>query len=123
MAEISTKLKLVASNLGIMSVARKFYLNKYFSQLQSKYRQFLKTGDIPLPDTLIWEPTGKCNLRCRMCYINFSVTTKSKEMSIEDFKVMVNKIPTLKKITLIGGELFLRKDIFDILEFLKSKNI
>lgn len=123
MAEISTKLKLIASNLGIMSTARRLYLKRYFSQLQDKYRKFLETGDIPLPDTLIWEPTGKCNLRCRMCYINFSVTTKSKEMSLEDFKTMVNKIPTLKKITLIGGELFLRKDIFDMLEFLVSKDI
>ncbi len=123
MTKISTKLKLVASDLGVMGVARKFYLNRYYSKLRGMYRSFLETGDIPLPDSLIWEPTGKCNLRCRMCYINFAVTTKSKEMSFEDFKIMVNKVPTLKNITLIGGELFLRRDIFEILEFLQTKGI
>src|SRR3989338_11185611 len=120
---VPNNLKLLASKLGLMQYARYFYMNKYFADMTSEYKKFLFTGDIPLPDTLIWEPTGKCNLRCRMCYINFSVTTKSKEMSLEDFKTMVNKIPTLKKTVLIGGELFLRKDIFDMLEFLRSKNI
>ena len=123
MSSISTTLKTLATNLGVMSTARRLYLKHYFSNLQQEYKEFLKTGDIPMPEMIIWEPTGKCNLRCRMCYINFSVTTKSKEMSLEDFRSMINKIPTLKKTVLIGGELFLRKDIFDMLEFLRSKNI
>jgi len=120
---VPNTLKQLATNLGLMQYARKSYLKKYYSHLEDEYKQFIKSGDIPLPDTIIWEPTGKCNLRCKFCYINFSVTTKSKEMTFEDFKTMMNKMPFIKKITAIGGELTLRTDIIDILKFCREKNI
>ena len=120
---IPNNIKQLASNLGLMQYARRVYLKKYYSHLEDDYQKFIKTGDVPLPDTFIWEPTGKCNLRCKFCYINFGVTTKSKEMTFEDFKTMMNKMPFIKKITAIGGELTLRTDIIDILKFCREKNI
>ncbi|HIH26114.1 radical SAM protein [Candidatus Woesearchaeota archaeon] len=123
MSFVPNKLKNLASNLGVMNVARKYYLKKYYENLEDKFHEYRESGKVPMPDTLIWEPTGKCNLRCRMCYINFAVTTKVREMTLDEFKIMINKIPSLKKIMMIGGELFLRKDIFDMLEFLRTKGI
>ena len=123
MFSIPNKIKNLASNLGVMDIARKYYLKRYYLNLEEKFYEYKKTGKLPMPDTLIWEPTGKCNLRCRMCYINFAVTTKTKEMTLDEFKIMINKIPSLKKINMIGGELFLRKDIFEMLDYLRTKGI
>ena len=120
---VSKRLRKVASNIGILDFARKAYLKRYRAGLQEQYEGYKKTKNVPLPDYVVFEPTGKCNLRCRMCYINFDVTTKLKDVNAEKFKIMIDKMPFIKKISLIGGELFVRRDIFDMLDYLESKNI
>jgi MoaA/NifB/PqqE/SkfB family radical SAM enzyme len=47
----------------------------------------------------------------------------SDELKINEIKTIINKLPQMKFITLIGGEPFMRKDIYDILAYLKEKNI
>lgn len=120
---VPNKIKNIATKIGVMDIARKYYLKRYYAHLEEQFLEYRKTGKLPMPDHLIWEPTGKCNLRCRMCYINFAVTTKTREMTLDEFKLMIDKIPTLKKISMIGGELFLRKDIFDMLDYLITKGM
>src|SRR3989344_329685 len=120
---VPNNLKLLASKLGLMQYARYFYMNKYFADMTSEYKKFLFTKDIPLPDSLIWEPTGKCNLRCKFCFINFDSTTKFKEMTFEDFKIMINKMPFIRHINMVGGELTLRHDLVDIIKYCKDKKI
>src|SRR3989344_4032614 len=104
---INNKLKSLASRFGIMQYAREFYIKKYFADMCRDYLKFSASNDMPLPDSILWEPTGKCNLRCSFCFINFDSTTKVKEMNFEEFKVMMDKMPFLKHINMVGGELTL----------------
>ena len=86
----------------------KFYRDMSFAARTSKF-----------PLKAMFELTYKCNFRCVHCYV---VTDKrKKELSAEGVKVILDQ---LKKagcfhVGFTGGELFLRKDIFEILNYAK----
>ncbi len=78
----------------------------------------LKDGSSLNPTRAVFYPTYRCNLHCRMCYQN-NHNRFVAELSLEDIK----KIFTgsgIKQIHLVGGEIFVRKDIYDILRFFDS---
>ncbi len=70
----------------------------------------------PLLATLIL--TNRCNLRCVMC--EYSKKEKSKEIGINEIKKICES--NVSKIILIGGEVFLRPDILDIIRLIKARN-
>lgn len=117
------KLKLFVTKIGLLGLFRYlFYILKRY-QLRSKYRKYLSNGKLPLPDTVYFDMTFKCNLRCKMCYLDFDTVSKIKELTYEEIVTIFNKMPFIKKVTLIGGEILVRKDIFQILDYFQSKNI
>ena len=70
-----------------------------------------------------------CNLKCRHCWIDpkFSIdkTPKSDEI---DIKTLISALEEcrqlgMKSIKVTGGEPFLRSDIFELLDYSKSKNL
>lgn len=71
--------------------------------------------------TVIFEITNRCNLYCNHCCNNAS-TKSDFELDTETVKIIlkyiVEKNPV--RITLSGGEPMIRKDFFDILEYLRS---
>ena len=88
---------------------------------------YKKTGKVPIPERFIFDLTFKCNLHCKMCYINFPSMWKKKtidgtmELTTEQIKKVFDKIPKITHITLIGGEIFARKDIFEILDYFQER--
>lgn len=61
-----------------------------------------------------------CNLRCRHCYLDFS------EKDIVPFETVCNYLDQLAdhgcpELVLTGGEIFLRKDLLDIVAYTESK--
>lgn len=73
------------------------------------------------------EITGKCNLGCVYCY-NSRFNNKKvirDEMTTEQIKQLITEASVMgcKRFVFSGGEPFLRKDIFDIIEFCKGKDI
>jgi len=74
---------------------------------------------------LLFEITKSCNLSCRHCYtVNFENNGRRtcKDLSLNQIKYIFNKIKRLniKNLVLTGGEPFLRKDIFEIMDFARS---
>lgn len=70
--------------------------------------------------TCIFDLLIPCNLRCRHCYLDFS------ETDIMPFDEVCSYLDQLAdhgcpEITLTGGEIFLRKDLIDILAYAESK--
>lgn len=68
--------------------------------------------------------TNRCNLNCGYCCVESENSTKFKELSFEEVKNMIDVV--LKKlkptfINLSGGEIFLRKDIYDIISYIRSE--
>ncbi len=95
--------------------------NRYNSMKRKRaYKKMKETGEAPLPKRILFEPTQRCNLRCKMCFFNRDMTVKPNEMTLDEIKKIFDRIKFAKFVNLIGGEVMLRKDIFDIMDYLKS---
>jgi len=69
------------------------------------------------------EITLRCNLACPMCE-NRLIKNPQGDMSFEQFKKIIDGMPTLISINLTGiGESLLNTDVFKMIEYAKSKGI
>lgn len=77
------------------------------------------------PQDVQFEVTMKCNLNCIMCHQKKRRESKKKEVSLKDVKRIIDNfsVGPIKRVKLIGGEIFLRKDILEIISYLQQKNI
>ncbi|WP_186323884.1 radical SAM protein [Bacillus thuringiensis] len=68
-----------------------------------------------------WYITGKCNLRCRHCYL----TDYTKQMSFERIENFIKYFASKKVrgIGLLGGEPLIRDDLEDIVYLISKENI
>ena len=69
---------------------------------------------------LMFEPTQRGNLRCKMCYQDRTAMGQRKELTLEQIISFFNRAPYMRKVTLIGGEVFLRPDILDVIRYVES---
>ncbi len=65
--------------------------------------------------------TNKCNLKCSFCSQNSSMNS-GEELSFDEIKTIIDKIMMFNplKIVLTGGEPMIRKDFFDIIDYIKG---
>jgi len=88
-----------------------------------KIIHFWKTGrTFQSPEEVCIELTRRCNLRCSMCFQQHNQIRAEDELSLEEIKNVFNKLKP-KTINLTGGEIFIRNDIFDILDYFAAKGI
>jgi MoaA/NifB/PqqE/SkfB family radical SAM enzyme len=67
--------------------------------------------------------TDKCNYKCTFCNRQYDNISSSKDMNEEIVNIVLNKFPTVNGFCMCGfGSPFLNKDIFKIINLLKSKN-
>lgn len=92
-----------------------------------KYKKSLPPEYIfSFPNQLILKLTEACNLRCKHCFYaeNPNYYNKKSEFSTSEIKKLidffVDEINVLF-ITLTGGEVFVRDDFLEILEYIKRK--
>lgn len=93
------------------------------SEIPNSYaKKILKTS--PILSLIQWELTTKCNLHCLHCY-NRSGENKDKDLSIKEIFDIIDQADELGvwQFDLTGGEMFLRDDIIDILEYFYKKRI
>ncbi|MGM0395831.1 MAG: putative heme d1 biosynthesis radical SAM protein NirJ1 [Bacillota bacterium] len=74
---------------------------------------------------VVWNCTNTCNLACRHCYANSENKSFKEELTTEEAKEFIDDLSEYKVPVLLisGGEPLLRKDIFEIIKYAKSKNI
>ncbi|MDF2954694.1 radical SAM protein [Candidatus Alkanophaga liquidiphilum] len=80
----------------------------------------------PPPPLLVHlEVTKRCNLRCIHCAIRADVLDKSEELSIDEIESLIDSLSSLGTmyLSMSGGEPFLRKDIFDLIKYGKSRGL
>ncbi|MDI6756834.1 MAG: radical SAM protein [Endomicrobiia bacterium] len=89
--------------------------------LKSSDKLFLATYRANIPLTVIFEITRDCNLACRHCYIP-SADRKLKGLPTEKVKKILRDAARAGAMYVIftGGEIFLRRDIFEIIAFAKN---
>jgi MoaA/NifB/PqqE/SkfB family radical SAM enzyme len=81
------------------------------------------TNEKPKKETLNWELTLDCNFNCAMCTQQELKKDGLKEISTEEVKKTIDGLADIGHISFLGGETFLRQDIFDIFHYLDKKMI
>lgn len=94
------------------------------NKLEKKIKALIRSGKLPFskkaPDEyrLAYEPTIRCNLKCKMCYQGQTRALRREELNTADsFKVFEKLKDKVKTIKLIGGEPTVRDDIFEIISY------
>jgi radical SAM protein with 4Fe4S-binding SPASM domain len=95
-------------------ISKMLYKRRYKKMVGNGYR-------VPVPKNFFITPTIRCNLNCKMCFIRKCANLK--EMSTDEFKRVVDGIPEMRYVNLTGGEVFVRRDMFDLLDYLEKKGI
>jgi radical SAM protein with 4Fe4S-binding SPASM domain len=69
------------------------------------------------------EPTIVCNLACKFC-ISPELNRSTKFMTAEQFELILDRIPSLEKVSLVGvGEPLLNKDLMKMVKAAKRRRI
>ncbi|HYD63716.1 MAG TPA: radical SAM protein [Noviherbaspirillum sp.] len=82
----------------------------------------------PLPEYVQIEPVGQCNLRCRMCPIQFRGDGGPGQprayMDVEVFRRLVDQFPAMTELQLQGlGEPLLHLHFFDMVRYAAERGI
>lgn len=77
---------------------------------------------------VLWALGSKCNLKCKYCYFGVSKpkegTVALPDATTENILDFIKKIDNrISLVCLAGGEPLLNKDLYDIVEALKKKNL
>ncbi|MCX7780921.1 MAG: radical SAM protein [Negativicutes bacterium] len=65
---------------------------------------------------VVWNMTGRCNLRCRHCYIDAEDRDYAGELSTAEAKQFIDDLAAMKVPVLLfsGGEPLVRQDLFEL---------
>jgi radical SAM protein with 4Fe4S-binding SPASM domain len=75
------------------------------------------------PFLVVWDYTRACNLNCEHCYENATREQAPDELTTEEAKQAVDKLEKagVVAVAFSGGEPLMRKDIFEVAGYAKSK--
>ena len=73
---------------------------------------------------VVWEMTGRCNLKCIHCHA-FAGAAAYDELSKEEGNALIDQIATsgIRSLVFTGGETLLREDLFELIEYAKSRGL
>ena len=108
-------------------IAKVFYQRNILSLFKEKVSNniiSIKKYAVPYIEKAQWSITGKCNYKCKHCYM-FAPDSKYGELKLEQCFSIIRQLNEcgIDKIALTGGEPLIRKDFFKIIEKLKENNI
>ena len=119
-------LRRLVSLSGAMPLARRLAGVYRRRAHERKIERFLRerTGVANrLPSGAVYEGTMRCNLHCGFCWVGDLLNLEGEwreELPIETLRTAFPDQVGLQ-INLTGGEIFMRKDIFEVLELFRSK--
>lgn len=114
-SQIATIFKTTLKMNGLSGLKTLFYA---YLNLKSEP---LKLSTLPIMAQI--EPTLYCNFKCQIC-INPVTDREKRHLKLGEFKDILNGIPSLRKISLVGaGEPLLNPDIFEMILYAKSSRI
>ena len=92
---------------------------------RSVIRSIQQGGRFPYPREVQFEITMRCNLNCIMCHQKKRRLEGAADLSFASITKIIDAIDTgcIRRIKLIGGEVFVRKDLLDILSSLEKRRI
>jgi len=83
-----------------------------------------KKRNKPLPTSVMFEITQRCNLRCKFCYLGKQINTEP-DMPIEKIFSIIDQLESLgcMEVILLGGEPLIRKDFVQIYKYIKERGM
>ena len=74
--------------------------------------------------SIFWSITGKCNYRCRHCYMD-APDGKLGELTLDEVKDIVDQIYDcgIRSFDFTGGEPFIRNDFWEIVDYILSRGM
>ncbi len=111
----------MANKEEVLKNLNRWYINFNYKRELENFRK-RHSLDNPIVKRVQLEVTQKCNFNCLMCPRNLVDT--SRDMSFEEFKIIVNKLPqSVETIIFHGlGENALHPNFYDMLFYLKEKD-
>lgn len=84
-------------------------------------RRRLKPGEAPRPLYVVWELTLRCDQPCQHCGSRAGAK-RVRELTTEECLKVVSQLAAMgtREITLIGGEAYLRPDVYDIVSGIRD---
>ena len=81
--------------------------------------------NIARPIYVVWETTLRCDQACSHCGSRAGPTAREDELSTEELFEVADALVRLgsREVTLIGGEAYLRGDVYDLIAYLKKGGI
>lgn len=75
------------------------------------------------PFQLIFYATSICNAKCEFCYYSAELNKSATlELTLDEVKRTFKCIGTIPYLALTGGEPFIRKDLYEVLDFISANN-
>ena len=94
----------------LFDLARKIYASYAFDE---------KSGKIKMPMRYLLELTYNCNLKCPFCYI--TEDRQKYELTTDQWFDILDQIPYFAFITMVAGEVIIKKDFIKIFEKASEK--
>src|SRR5262249_34330802 len=76
-----------------------------------------------LPSGVVYEATMRCNLKCEFCYVGDLLNIEGEWRQELPLETLTRAFPDADglQVSLTGGEIFMRKDILDVMDVFRSK--
>jgi MoaA/NifB/PqqE/SkfB family radical SAM enzyme len=75
-----------------------------------------------LPGELYIEVTNRCDSRCETCVRTFETLEPLRDLTLDEFRGLVDQVPLLRRVVLHGiGEPLLNRDLPDMIAYLKRR--
>ena len=105
-----------AAEKGTIEQCRKGEALKDFQKYRKYQNRYIRSAH--------WSITGKCNYKCRHCYMS-APDVNAYEAPHEDIMKIIDMLAEcgVMKVSLTGGEALIRKDFFDIVDALLERGI
>ena len=84
-----------------------------------------ETGEpLRLPTEAYFEVANRCNSKCATCPLTYSPHEESRQLSLDDFRALVDQLPQLRRAVMQGiGEPLLNRDLAAMIRYLKERDV
>lgn len=79
---------------------------------------------LPSPIEAYFEVANRCNSKCATCPLTFSPQEAAKQLTLHEFRRLVDQMPDLRRAVLQGiGEPLLNKELAPMIAYLKARGV
>jgi MoaA/NifB/PqqE/SkfB family radical SAM enzyme len=79
---------------------------------------------LPSPIEAYFEVANRCNSKCATCPLTFSPQEAARQLSLDEFRSLVDQMPDLRRAVMQGvGEPLLNRDLAAMIAYLKSRDV